>query len=96
MRSVLILPVPIRLRLAAEIATAAAILIAGDRAVLLTQEPLAAERVAVELEASLVRIAVPPRRSWRPVALLDGALILPLHAGAGLLDDLPNALARES
>jgi hypothetical protein len=64
--------------------------------VLLTQERPAPEWVPVELEASLVGIAVAPRRSWRRLAILDGALVLPRHAGAGLLDDLPHPLSRES
>jgi hypothetical protein len=82
MHPALILPASICFRLSAEVA-AAAVLVAGDRAVLLTQEWLAAERIAVELKASLVGIAVPCRRSRRGLAILDGALVLPRHAGAG-------------
>ena len=37
------------------------------------------------LEAALVGVAVPPRRSGRRLAILDGARVLPRHAGAGLL-----------
>jgi hypothetical protein len=88
MHPALILPASICFRLSAKVA-AAAVLVAGDRAVLLTQESLAAERVAVEVEAALVRIAVPPRRSWRRLAILDGARVLPRHVSARLFDDLP-------
>jgi hypothetical protein len=40
-------------------------------------------------------VAVPPRRPWRRGALLDGALVLPRHAGAGAHDDLPDTLSRQ-
>lgn len=91
----LVLSAPIRFRLAADVATAS-VLVAGVRAVLVTQEWLAADWIAVQLEAALVGVAVPPRRSGRSLAILDGARVLPRHAGAGLLDDLTHPLARDS
>jgi hypothetical protein len=50
MHPALILAPPVSFRLAAEIAATAAVQLAGDRAVPVTKEPPATERVAVELE----------------------------------------------
>jgi hypothetical protein len=50
MHPALILAPPVSFRLAAEIAATAAVQVARDRAVPVTKEPPATERVAVELE----------------------------------------------
>jgi hypothetical protein len=66
MPSVLALALPLvlglphgRARLPAEVTPAASLLVAGPRAVLLFEEDMAAERIAVAVEAALVGEAVP-------------------------------------
>jgi hypothetical protein len=64
MHAVLILAPPVRIRLAAEVAaTATAVLIAADRAVLVQEEWGRAERIPITLEAALVSMALPHRRN---------------------------------
>ena len=95
MHTMFIFQPAIRFRPSARVA-AAAVHVAGDRPVLLAQEGPPAERVTIELEAALVGVAVPPRRSGRRLTPLRGAPVLPGHAGARLLDDLPHPFSRES
>jgi hypothetical protein len=98
MRLVEVFTTLIRARLPAQITSAAALPVAGPRAVLGRQERndrTAAERVAEELEANLMRVAVDPRQAWRGVAVLNGALGRPRHACARQLHDLSNPLSRE-
>ena len=87
-----------RARLPAQITSAAALPITGRRAVLGRHERndrTAAVRVAEELEASLMRVAVDPRPAWGGVAVLNAALGRPRHACARQLHDLSNPLSRE-
>jgi hypothetical protein len=86
---------PSRSRLATEITPAATGDVAGARAVLLFEKDTAAERVAVAVEATLVREAVPLGRAWRLEAIHDGALVLAWHPGAGAPDDLSDSFPRQ-
>jgi hypothetical protein len=98
MRSVEAFTTLIRARLPAQITSAAALPVAGPRAVLGRQEqndPNAAERVAEGLQANLMRVAVDPRQAWRGVAVVNGALVRPRHACARELHDLSNPLSSE-
>jgi hypothetical protein len=59
----LILTPPVGIRLSAEITGTAAAFVAGEGSVLIHEERLGAERVAVSLEPSLMGLAVTVRRA---------------------------------
>jgi hypothetical protein len=96
MRLVKALTTLIRARLPAQITSAAALPVAGPRAVLGRQERndrTTAYRVAEEFEANLMRVAVDPRQAWRGGSPQRRTCTRGMLAPA--FHDLSNPLSRE-
>lgn len=101
-QSMLALQLPMRLRLSpgharlsAEVTAAAAGDVAGGGAVRRSEQRPGPKRVTVAVETALVGEAVSPWRARRTEAVRHRALEIPRHVGAGALDNLSNALARQ-
>src|ERR1017187_4082536 len=92
----LVLRHPVGVPSPTELAPTAPAFVARQRPMLIPEAWLGAERVAVALESALMGVAVPVRRTRRPFAGTDGALVVPGHGCSGRSHDLPNALACES